>query len=459
MNKSHTFAPWMVADLEKSGISIETAQTYGMFPAANGSGYYIPYRFWDSNKAMFGDDGKPFGRTKTQSGNPKYRQLPGSGIRPYVIPEAGEHYYTNHKAPLYLIEGEKKAIAATIHRFPVIGLGGIWNWIDKKDKRHGKRLHYTIEKWIKGRSKVIMIFDSDGVNKDDFSKCAQYLAAALIPYSVDLYVAYVPAIFQTSKTGIDDWLVANNFDALRLKQIIDDTAKKIRCTDPWNIDIPADIKTQGISESKYRLLYAISKCAKEDGKYSVWCKVSKERLGAAAGISRRHVIRLKEALIDAGYLLENQDKKKLLKTTEKARSILRKDIETVAPESSIMSESVTSQNVTVYPENKNITASVFPSKCDKKNDVTQYMEGGQKEKINTGVCLEQNTKSLSCDSKPDKTYAYCNRCQQDQPIKMKPESERTKDYNTWCRCEVCGGDSLSFFVQEDLFTPSPFHNP
>lgn len=435
-------------NLKASGIPLEYAEKLGIAPLTDGSGYYFPYRFWDSGKAMFGDGGKPFGRTKTQSGEPKYYQRTGSGVRPYVIPEAGEYYHKRLKALIYLTEGEKKAIAATIHGFPLIALGGIWNWVDKKDRKYGKRLHYTIASWLKGRSKAIMIFDSDGIVKNNFYKCAQMLAAALIPYGVDLYIAFVPSISQTSKTGIDDWLVANNFDALRLKQIIDETAQKVRCIEPWNINIPPGISSWDISESEYRLLYVISKCAKENGQYSGWCEASKEYLAAATGKSRTHTIRLKKALTDTGYLIAHNHNYKLLKLSEKARLIFQKNIETIMPETRIMSKSVTCDNVTLYPQDEKNTIAIPASKCNIADDVTQYMNGGQKERVNREGCSEQKISSPPLDRKAGRTYAWCHCCQADRIIKWKPESERSRDYTTWFKCEICGSDKLSFYMMK-----------
>ena len=60
----------------------------------------------------------------------KYLQPKDSGVHLYILPPV-RAVLANPSIPLYFTEGEKKAAKAVQEGLACIGLGGLWNWIDK----------------------------------------------------------------------------------------------------------------------------------------------------------------------------------------------------------------------------------------------------------------------------------------------------------------------------------------
>ena len=77
---------------------------------------------------------KELARTFATREKPKYSQPKASGTRAYFAPLLDwRRLLTDVDEPLIITEGEKKALAAVVAGFPVIGLGGVFNFMASVD--------------------------------------------------------------------------------------------------------------------------------------------------------------------------------------------------------------------------------------------------------------------------------------------------------------------------------------
>lgn len=129
-----------LADLRKSGLSDDTildVAIKSMSPAAMKkifgcetyakSAYEIPYPETDySRYKIFYDDANRI-NPKTKKPRAKYLQRKDSGNHLY-IPLKVMPILNNSDVPLYVTEGEKKALKGVQEGLHCIGLSGLWNW-------------------------------------------------------------------------------------------------------------------------------------------------------------------------------------------------------------------------------------------------------------------------------------------------------------------------------------------
>jgi len=196
---------YLIEDLENSGININMLNLNEF--KEHDKGYDISYynRFTNNNYLM--PNGETFKRTKLKNpiGKAKYLSPKNGGIKPYLTTYTHEWLLNNHEYVI-LTEGEKKAIKASQIGLPVIGLGGIWAWMEGKgDKNINKDLLPYVQ-----NKKVIMIYDSDcndNKNKtESFNQCASDFATALKEHDSILYRINLPKS-GNRKIGLDDYLI------------------------------------------------------------------------------------------------------------------------------------------------------------------------------------------------------------------------------------------------------------
>ena len=170
-----TLLPHHRADLERSGLTIETIEELGFFSGDTeeverilgfrvGSGLVIPYPRLDDSPEFF--------RVKPDEppvfdGRPaKYLSPKGASVRAYIPPNSWEAL-KDSTTPVIITEGEKKAAKADQEGFPSIGLAGVYCF---RDRTHDLIPDLEMISW-KGRS-VTIAFDSDAVNKVDVQAAA-----------------------------------------------------------------------------------------------------------------------------------------------------------------------------------------------------------------------------------------------------------------------------------------------
>ena len=226
---------WAVEDLAKSGLSPADAETLGMKPVGPSDyrrllgrsaatckgwpeGYWIPFPSPTGDAFLKRPDGEPYGRVRFRSKRPgggKYDSPAKSGLRCYVLPQVHAEYVENTAVPVGLTEGEKKAICATRHGVPTIGLTGIWGWLASKDDREDgeDRLNPDLLRYLTPGREVLLIFDSDATETrrkaTDFARCAMRLSKRLAEKSCILYRVDLPQLPQVAgRVGLDDYLMS-----------------------------------------------------------------------------------------------------------------------------------------------------------------------------------------------------------------------------------------------------------
>src|SRR5262249_51738201 len=140
----------------------------------------------------------------------RYRSPRGLGNRLYVPPTLGDDILRDTAKPLYLTEGELKALAATQYGFPCVALPGVWSW---RTKLHGKSLPIGDLVTWKGRT-TIVVFDNDLELKPQVAWAEHELVKELRRRGAVVYVMRLPEGPQEPK-GLDDFLVGRGAAAFK----------------------------------------------------------------------------------------------------------------------------------------------------------------------------------------------------------------------------------------------------
>lgn len=225
--------PQAVADLQRSGISEQDAETAGLFYVEDASTIYpdfdngpalvIPYYRPDGEFMTFDRDGEEldfcrvrylapkvegsFARKKVQ----RYSQPGSSGTRAYFAPQIDwRHIVDDAQEPVLITEGEKKAIATCAAGFPAIALGGVFNFTNGGDE-----LMPELEavKW-RGRDTYIC-FDSDALTNPNILAAEARLVDELQrKRGARCFLVRLPAEGD-DKIGLDDFLLKYGAPALQ----------------------------------------------------------------------------------------------------------------------------------------------------------------------------------------------------------------------------------------------------
>ncbi|NQT14148.1 MAG: DUF3854 domain-containing protein, partial [Planctomycetes bacterium] len=169
---------------------------------AGGNGSEIDFvriRLDDPSRALDSDE-KPA----------KYLSRRGSGQQPYILREVADAIRANPEAQILLVEGEKKALSATLHGVPAIGLAGNWGW--KQKDRHA--LQPLLARFISRGARVVVIWDSDAALNTGFAIATRMLHEGLRKRGCRLKVIVLPQE-GSQKVGLDDFLVAHGPQAAK----------------------------------------------------------------------------------------------------------------------------------------------------------------------------------------------------------------------------------------------------
>jgi len=142
---------------------------------------------------------KVFPTNVTHAGTTKYLQPRRSGVRVY-FPLAALDAVLHSDAPLYIVEGEKKALSVAQLGLPTIGICGVEGW----HLGGGQRLHPDLDDvGLRGRV-VHVIPDADVRTNAAVHRAVNRLGEALSARGATAKLVLVP----TGYKGIDDYLVA-----------------------------------------------------------------------------------------------------------------------------------------------------------------------------------------------------------------------------------------------------------
>ena len=230
-----------VESLEARGIDIEAAEKAGLssisarevavslygpdtrFPVY-GDALRIPYYNLEG-KPLEGDDGAPYvrhrifdtrkpselvGKEKAQ----RYLARPGCGVRPY-LPLQYSSVASN--APFVVVtEGEFKAISASTHGLPAVGLAGVTMWAAETGSALTAEtpIHPLLLEALSCARGVIVLADSDARGNVNVQNAMGTLANAItVQLKIPALYSAVPEAEKvqgkkTPKMGLDDWIEA-----------------------------------------------------------------------------------------------------------------------------------------------------------------------------------------------------------------------------------------------------------
>src|SRR5262249_40491178 len=137
-----------------------------------------------------------------------------SGSHLYVLPPVAEKL-PDILAPLFIVEGEKKTAAAVQVGLNAIGIGGVWNWKDKKSWKGIEELQV-----IPFADRDIgLVFDSDTWMRDDLQQ-ALYALGKYLEFRGAKVSAYLIPQPTKDRVGLDDFLINHTIDDFKqLKKI------------------------------------------------------------------------------------------------------------------------------------------------------------------------------------------------------------------------------------------------
>lgn len=199
-------------DLKKSGLSditIENAKVYSAsadevreilgFNPTDSAGMVSPYPHTDGFKRV-----KPDTPPIINGKAAKYLSPKGSGNRIY-IPPGVEKVLNAPDIPLYVLEGEKKALRAAQEGLACVALAGVWCFREKGENGEGKIISDFDRITWHGRA-VYIVFDSDVPPKPEVHAAGEALAQELRKRGGTVRFINLPCE-ENKKTGLDDYLV------------------------------------------------------------------------------------------------------------------------------------------------------------------------------------------------------------------------------------------------------------
>jgi hypothetical protein len=143
----------------------------------------------------------------------RYESPYGLPMQAYLVPWITSTEYLDTSNALYVVEGEKKALAVAQAGYLAVGIGGIWCWKISKGP-----ILPDLEQLVGNGRRVYLVFDSESEERkqQENERAKQALAAELQRvgaghvFSIDL-----PLSADGGKNGADDFLVANRPNGAR----------------------------------------------------------------------------------------------------------------------------------------------------------------------------------------------------------------------------------------------------
>lgn len=221
------FGPSALRQLESWGIPPDVAGRVGLFEVPDASQVYpglqrraaivIPYYTPDRRNMVFGPHNAPFCRVRYiepakaqgfKHDDRKYDQPGNSGQKVYFPPLIGWAKFINDPSEgIVITEGEAKALCGAAAGFPVIALGGVFNF-------GGDALLPELEliQW-RGRD-VFIVFDSDAATNPQVMTAEARLVEQLHKRGARCVIVRLPPTDEGGKVGLDDFLKAHGPEAL-----------------------------------------------------------------------------------------------------------------------------------------------------------------------------------------------------------------------------------------------------
>lgn len=276
-----TVPQWIVEDLIRSGLTLESFtveplqseqqlverlgfRQIGDTKIIDVGAYWIPYpNVQDYYRLKLVQEIKDSEGDKIKYLSP--RKESGKGNHAYIVPEV-EKILKNYNPdkPIYITEGEKKAVKATLEGFPCIGLSGVSCYKNREDDFLPELNPYS---W-KDRTTYI-VFDSDIVEKFQVKLAELRLTVELTNRGARVYSVRLPNEENGTKNGLDDYLVRYGKEGF--SELVKDAKPTLE------LCIDGDMRTE-------RIIEQIAKLKSESDK-DKWVK----RISEKRGISHRAI--------------------------------------------------------------------------------------------------------------------------------------------------------------------------
>jgi AAA domain/Domain of unknown function (DUF3854) len=210
-------------ELRKSGLSEETIGRAGLYSApprqiddllgcgCGSPGLVFPYT------SLNGTSGAYVRVKLDRAPDPRKRyRAPGKqGNHVYVPPLVAPSTLADPSTPLWLTEGEKKALKACQEGLACIALPGVWSWRTRTGRVDGKSVPVEdLDHIAWQRRTVYVVFDSDLATNPSVRDAEHALAQELRRRGAQPMAIRLPGGPAGEKVGLDDYLCTHSVEAL-----------------------------------------------------------------------------------------------------------------------------------------------------------------------------------------------------------------------------------------------------
>ncbi len=205
-------------ELHCSGLSDETITAAGFLSvSAEEASALLGFRVESAGWAIPYDDEGSYHRVKLDTPGPdgkRYRSPRGRGNRLYLPPSLDPAVLKDPTIPLYITEGEKKALCSMQEGIPCVALAGVWAWMQKKADGITSEPISDLDQIAWAGRLVNVVFDSDLVSNSLVATAERALGTYLATRGAHPYAIHLPAGLNGAKVGLDDLLVEHGVGAL-----------------------------------------------------------------------------------------------------------------------------------------------------------------------------------------------------------------------------------------------------
>lgn len=177
----------------------------------------VLHDFW--RYRFLGDPRQGFERLTAKKPQ-RYTQPKGKAPRAYFSPAVSwPALAADPERQIVLTEGEFKSACACVCGFPTIGLGGVWNFTEKRAQTRELMDDLKHFEWS-GRD-VVVCYDSDAAQNDQVRKAEFRVADMLSVHGAHVRVARLPSLSDGRKCGIDDFLAHPDHGPVAFQALLD----------------------------------------------------------------------------------------------------------------------------------------------------------------------------------------------------------------------------------------------
>ena len=239
-----TLVPGHVEELRRSGLSDDTIARAGCYSATaagvrdllgigGGPGLVFPYPELNGSGA--------YARVKLDAIPPdgkRYRSPKGRPNRLYIPSLINRAVLADAHTPLWITEGEKKALKACQEGLPCIAVPGIWSWKTRDAQYQSVAIQDLAHIAWSGRT-VVVVYDSDVATNPKVQLAESALVKELRGRGATVQRVRLPSGSGTEKVGLDDYLLTHSVEALCELDPVDllDTSDEPRIAGPAEGDL------------------------------------------------------------------------------------------------------------------------------------------------------------------------------------------------------------------------------